>query len=1492
MPPSRTPGSPRITEQFIGQQLPAWLANASAQSLAALRARVTARLASQREINRVSAQVEPLDDFARRRLEAELNLPVALSTLVWREERRHLRTSPLGLPDFSSYFVRMPALQKLMQNFKPRESFFEQTALVSPPVEPGQDDRVVDTQVDDIVEACRRVDVGKAYQQHLADVLNGPFEHALAEDKRLELSLAIEVAALKGQVQGENLKMLRQLASGVQPTHPLSRRVAVGGVEVLGCRVDGALCLELLGTWTPGGSVVLNPELLQGVMLYWPDDPQRPLRYYNDWDEANRALAGALADEHARGAFARRVGLAERAQCLALLATRLQDDAPDLQPRRLQATANLFGQLAQWHVARIKADAAYLAVPTAQADSEASAERLRTLQSAGLALLNLAGLFVPALGALLLADAVGQLLGEVFEGANDWSLGHQHEALQHLLQVALSLASVGVVAGGAYAVRSAFVEQLEPVRNPAGQARLWRNDLAPYQQTQPSVPLIERDDGLLTDGSHCWWRQGAALYRVRQDAAGTWRLLHRDGPGRYGPALRGNGERAWWLASERPLEWQGMHWLLARLWPAASTLDTERVTQILKVADIDEVYLRGLLVEGRRLPVQLRDTLERFAVDARIEAFLGQPDDNELLQWCVDRLGLQGEPLQVQLDNVKQEAQALRGPMFEHFSARYLPTEPLLALLKRDFPSLPDAYAVDVLNQASMAVREPMQAQARVPLALAERARGALQLARLTRTRETLYLRSSYRPEGVALAFALLRRNGLSQSQVNLELRAQSALGALQERLLPEAPGQQTQVLVWQDGQFALYDSRGLPSTLTVAEPQGLCEVLAACLPASYQTLRGWSGAQAPEQLRAALQGWLPDTSQAQLRLLGWREARPMGAPMRRLADGRLGYLLGGHASKRPAASAPRQTLRERIRALYPSLDDTDVERYLLILTDDTPSPFHSLLLQELQYQALDESLARWTGEAQGRAQADRYHVARALRRAWRFEGEQQVDADGSIVGLRLSIIAIPVAQLPALPANSDFAHVTDLTLVGLRLSQVPPGFLGRFTGLRHLDLSNNQLGALPDGLQSMPELRHLNLQRNRMRLTAEQLSVLASRTELRTLDLSENTLGRGGLDVSALLRLRDLRLRRTGLQAVPRGLQWCAQLEYADLRDNHIVDLPQTLLDAPAQLRQTLNVRGNAIPAAQLEQLYLPDHVPTAAPEGLSDLAEARRQWLATQADAEQAARAEAWDRLQHEPGSEAFFDVLVGLVHTAEFRVAPAGIGARVWGMIDALLAEQRLRQELFALADEPRACADNIANCFSSLEVRAQVLHATQGGDPLATRGERLLLAQRLFRLDTVLALARADIEARYADGRWQRGAHAEEEVEVSLAYRTGLATRLNLIGQPRHMLFSAIASVPPEAIERAYLAVLSAESTEARVLYISQRDFWVPVLRAAHRAAFDAVEQAFDEALETLDGNRERLGSGAYDQQARELMARREQALQALALRLTREELTKP
>ena len=87
-------------------------------------------------------------------------------------------------------------------------------------------------------------------------------------------------------------------------------------------------------------------------------------------------------------------------------------------------------------------------------------------------------------------------------------------------------------------------------------------------------------------------------------------------------------------------------------------------------------------------------------------------------------------------------------------------------------------------------------------------------------------------------------------------------------------------------------------------------------------------------------------------------------------------------------------------------------------------------------------------------------------------------------------------------------------------------------------------------------------------------------------------------------------------------------------------------------------------------------------------------------------------------------------------------------------------------------------------------------------------------------------------------------------------------------------------------RSAVGILS-QAGEQRIVFISERDFWLPVLRAEHPDDFETLEAQFSLRMETLYEQREALTSDEYRKLGDALRDEREQALARLAQRLTHE-----
>lgn len=1496
--PSRPPATfHAIHDDFITGLLPAWVRRASPAQINRLRDSFTTHQASQARVREATVDLIPLQTFAEEHfnefLRARLPADTSVASLEWLEVTPRFEMAPGRLwPIYSAKYRRQQGLLRLMQNFHEGASFYEGSGLV-----PTGGFNVVSGATDTLVSACRSQDVGMQYQALLDQVFSPATCALLAQDKRAGFKLAVEIAALRGGITAAVQIALRDFADNTQDLSQQALHAEPQRLSLLGCALADALV------------VVLRDQQGQqaGVVLYLPSDPQCALRYYASPAAMTHALLALVKTPTYRAFFVQQVSLAERAQMLTTLGLRLKDDQPDLAAVTTAISGDVFAEQVRHLVERVKDDARLLLVPSAQADQLAARQRLQAWKSAGLSLLGLAGLFIPAVGALMLGQLVVQTLSEVYEGAEDWYHGHQHEALQHMLGVAETVAVTAAVAGGASIIargfqRSAFVDTLAPVSLDNGETRLWSSDLDEYSQPPEGAEL--QADGLLGVGDRRWIRARGHFYEVhRPQADGPWRIRHPWRAQAFEPVVEFNGERGWRISHERPLEWDDSARLLECLWPGQLPIENPRAAQVLKVAGMDQDELRGVVVEGRATPVNLRDTLRRFDADARIEAFFASfasgavpSEDSALQAWCLAQPGIQGLGEQALRAALVERAPALRGPLLTHLVEGETPEDALVILLRRDFPGLPPAYAAEALLGLDEVGRNMALGESRIPLTVATRARSLLQSARVSRALAGLYLDSAYGNETGELLLAMLGRLPNWPSAVNVELREGSLDGRMIAVRDPQGEQASRVVLVCRDGRFSVYDGAGRAHAGAVAEPQGIFQAIDSVLTEAQRSQLGLSGDDPAGQLRSLVQQHLPDTHAQTLQLLGWRAQPAWFNPGRRMSDGRVGYPLSGRGRGAPL---PGQVLRDRVLALYPGFNDQEVEDFITSLLNEPGSPFQLLLQHELSYRGLDRALTRWTqSQVQGASRSLHHQFSQHLRRAWRLQGEIVTGDQGEPAGLRLDLSGMMVRSLPELPAGVELGHITVLVMCNLQVSEVPVSFLRAFDAVRRLTLNSNGLTQLPRGLGYLVDLRMLRLAHNRVRMDDVGMEILSGLPHLQHLDLSYNPINRLELRFNHLPYLRELRMRHCRLTMWPQGLELCGFLECADLSNNQIANIPPEVLGMPLSHRMSYIVQGNPLSANDLASLTASGEHPSQhrievieeVSEPSRSPARVRAAWVEPLETSARAAAGERWDTLLGMPESSGLFQLLGQLRDTSDFEQQHAVLLARVWSLLAALDGDAALREQVFVRANEPLTCEDSVARRFSDLQVQVLVAQTTAQA-AADERGTQLLaLGRQLFRLERVEQFARQDIAGRVAENR------GVDEIEVSLYYRVHLAQQLELPLQPASMFYGTVANVTHAQLQEALRTVHAAEASDAFAENLVQRDFWRNYLREGHEAAFDSIDETFAERGSQLDQQQASLTSEVYLARWNALASERESAQHALYLHLTQEalagDLTRP
>ncbi|MEX3773368.1 DUF6543 domain-containing protein [Pseudomonas sp. MYb118] len=280
----------------------------------------------------------------------------------------------------------------------------------------------------------------------------------------------------------------------------------------------------------------------------------------------------------------------------------------------------------------------------------------------------------------------------------------------------------------------------------------------------------------------------------------------------------------------------------------------------------------------------------------------------------------------------------------------------------------------------------------------------------------------------------------------------------------------------------------------------------------------------------------------------------------------------------------------DRVRLLFPEQDVLQATDLLYRLPGTLEHGRQQLSRWEQELTRLLADLAQWENDIPDRNPASgqllninetfyehvsREVFARQLERFWRTR--HRVHPDTFSAALKF------IGELPTLTA--DFSHVPNLSLIGnIHITGVEP-FLQRFTRLHTLQLSEFALGRVPAAVAQMPGIDTLILNRCGVVFTPESQSALATLNRLKILELSNNPLATTP-DLAALPGLLYLDVSNSGLSTLPAGLVEHAQLKTLVFSDNQASELPEPILDLPAERIDGFELAGNPWSAATRERI------------------------------------------------------------------------------------------------------------------------------------------------------------------------------------------------------------------------------------------------------------------------------------------------------------------
>jgi len=1384
---------------------------------AALRNALRQSLACRQWLKGELARIEGIDSFARPLLQQAVREKAGaeydsdhLYLRNWYTRTAHKQGISWGRhPLKEKDYFDVPLIEAALSNFTKGEGVNDQP----------KDNCIVDNQwrcvgslgAPAFARMCRQLDLGGRYQRHLDSILKTPARQAggwqdmtstLARLYRSVMVIDACKAKSEGVLNGAELQLVLDLCKKGRPGTLYESKVVARQLEAFDSHLQQIVVLEVLHEgWLFNSS--------RRLIVYIPDDPNGPWSVAPDLETFIRKVLGKrLRNADYQKFFKRFVRRRDSLRFFSRVTTQLVDVVEaatrEMDQHLRDYPLPLFDHLAAARIAHIKDDAAVIAVPVADMDRQVQQAHDKRMAAVAWTLSGVAGLFIPALNAVLLAVMAWDLLGELFHAVEDWREGDSNAAMDHLLNVTRELAFVGATAviwreaSRAWAALDTWV----PARLQDSTQKLWNGDLVPYRSVAPPEGCVADPEGVYRAQGRTWITLDGHYYEVLQQAEGDWQLKPYRG---HAPALRHNGAGAWRLWTEQPASWTDRQWMFRRLGETFARLDDSQIDLAMTLHGLDTDNLRALHVYGRPPEAELLDTVERLLIDSRIQALLDgvragrQPDDLALMlkvRALPGVSGQEGPELAVQIALKRRQ-------LFQQlYNEQQTPDDEAVTALRRAFPSL-HRMAAGELVKGLLAEGKEYRAliNGTVPFRMVDKARLSALRIRVARACEAFFIDTPQTLDLAKTALTLLQT--LDARAVRPRWRLYD--GDSPKPVLVTEGGGLTYRLVYKAGLLELEDALGVE----LAGPGELFETLRAALDSADFAAMGISGPGA-QSLRTSLARQVSGRTDMIAQVLGKNSEQPWLLAPRRLGDGRVGYPLGGILGRLARPVSRPRAFAARLRDLYPAYSDEQINAWLVSLHAAGRDTERELGMLEQQARQLERHLRNW--EWQGvlaHEKAERKKFRQSMMLCWRESIPYQDMAQPERVATAWHYTGYELRSLPELGPAFSFPHVSELSLSSLLLTAIPDGFLTCFPKLVTLELSSNRLKRLPAGLSELSDLRILDLSDNRIVLNRTQADALGLCSQLRYLNLSNNSL-HTGFSVSRMPHLMELRLRETGLASLPAGLLNCSDLYLLDAENNRLSALPDGFIQSPLWESGYVMLSGNLLSAHQTAEMQADWEIP------LSSLVPLRLRWLDRLEGAEREGLASAWVSIELMEGASNFLGLLAQLTRSRDFKHPRYGgtLALRVLELMESMQDSPQLAEEILASALIEN-CADNATVVFGQLEIRKLVWLAERAA-PVADQESVLVrLARRLWRQRQVDLIALH--EANTAGS-------ANESIEWALAYSIRLRDELELPGNVQSMLHDGIPNLSDAAVASVRDRIRESETEEAVSVWMVEQPFW--------------------------------------------------------------------
>ncbi|WP_338010003.1 NEL-type E3 ubiquitin ligase domain-containing protein [Pseudomonas sp. GM18] len=920
-------------------------------------------------------------------------------------------------------------------------------------------------------------------------------------------------------------------------------------------------------------------------------------------------------------------------------------------------------------------------------------------------------------------------------------------------------------------------------------------------------------------------------------------------------------------------------------WPADKAL---KVYQNADMSGRFRQYGNADATDQQTLSTSLSNLMSEQFAPSLVE-FLSE----EELQAMLGRSTAKSERVQTLRNRLADEANRMNADIVNQlYQGAEASDDSQIRLLRQTFPELPTRAAETLLNSADAADLKRMNQEQRLPLSLKSRAREAAFEAQTNHAYEGFHDGAQWVAQTESLVLNALRIHTDAFAELRIEVREGSDAGPLRSSVGAQ-DASTVRVLVKDDvNRFEVWDAENHK----LHEATDFYEAVLNALPKNKRAQLGYRPGQGE-----FFKQWV----MAKTETPAQRRTALAAPPIRAMANHEDMTLLRG-----PGFSTVAATLTERVQDIYPHFNEREVNTFVRSLGSQEQG--HQTLarldrelydLQKLLNRWQNQRPDTWGPDRKGFVRGGGLHIAERLidcfKRKPTVFGERSITADGGYA-LDLSVefdepdLERWWKELPDLKHYLD--QISTLNLDRTNFSQNTSGLLSDFPHLQQLSARNCGLTRLPETIGKMHHLRTLRLMNNDITLTPSAVEQLRNLTHMETLRLDDNTrLGRLP-DVGRMPKLKILSLSNTGATTWPDGLFGPFNKRrprgfFLDLQENPIDLIPTVVpgsedafLVARTRLFEKQLSDANLVifKAYRRSVGIAPKQVYADAATDAMNLWPTKDDsvWWSAEVSGLGTFREEAWHDLMTEPGSEDFFALIQKQTLSADYRAGGdlrQQLSSRVWRMVEAIDLDTELRKELFEMSRAPTTCADAGAQVFNHMGIKVLASEAYALSTSNAVLESKLVnLAKGAARLARVDDIARADVRSRPGN---------PDEVEVYLAYETGLAQRLGLPWQSESMLYRPLAGVKAKTLDTAFDTVMSMEAGDGLINDMIDMPFWQKYLHDTYPNEFRRNARLYETKSDLLDELREAQHAWASSK-GQQIAQRRalKQRLQDLARRL--------